>query len=99
MNAYKNAKREMETVRRPFKLGIGLGPAGRETKTVSMLTQSAIHERHLNILLGAIAQFPPQWINCDLRRFDYSVLGKFHAIMADPPWDIHMSVSDLVPFI
>ena len=38
-------------------------------------------------------QLPPQWINCDLRRFDYSVLGKFHVIMADPPWDIHMSVS------
>jgi N6-adenosine-specific RNA methylase IME4 len=37
-------------------------------------------------------QLPPQWINCDLRRFDYSVLGKFHVIMADPPWDIHMSV-------
>ncbi|KAF8583991.1 MT-A70-domain-containing protein [Ramaria rubella] len=36
--------------------------------------------------------FPPQWINCDLRRFDYSVLGKFHVIMADPPWDIHMSL-------
>ncbi|KAF9247026.1 MT-A70-domain-containing protein [Melanogaster broomeanus] len=35
---------------------------------------------------------PPQWINCDLRRFDYSILGKFHVIMADPPWDIHMSL-------
>lgn len=38
-------------------------------------------------------QLPPQWINCDVRRFDYTVLGKFHVIMADPPWDIHMSVS------
>ncbi|KAH9050023.1 MT-A70-domain-containing protein [Lactarius hengduanensis] len=35
---------------------------------------------------------PPQWINCDVRRFDYSVLGKFNVIMADPPWDIHMSL-------
>lgn len=35
---------------------------------------------------------PPQWINCDVRRFDYSILGKFHVIMADPPWDIHMSL-------
>jgi hypothetical protein len=42
-------------------------------------------------------KLPPQWINCDLRRFDYSVLGKFHVIMADPPWDIHMSVG-LVSF-
>lgn len=43
-----------------------------------------------------LRQLPPQWINCDLRRFDYSVLGKFHVIMADPPWDIHMSVSSVV---
>jgi len=39
-----------------------------------------------------LGKLPPQWINCDLRKFDYSVLGKFHVIMADPPWDIHMSV-------
>ena len=36
---------------------------------------------------------PPQWINCDVRKFDFSVLGKFTVIMADPPWDIHMTVS------
>ena len=41
-------------------------------------------------------QLPPQWINCDVRRFDYSILGKFHVIMADPPWDIHMSVCTLL---
>ncbi|KIJ26026.1 hypothetical protein M422DRAFT_785347, partial [Sphaerobolus stellatus SS14] len=43
--------------------------------------------------MGSLAPpLPPQWINCDLRSFDYSVLGKFHVIMADPPWDIHMSL-------
>jgi len=36
--------------------------------------------------------YPPQWIDCDVRQFDLSVLGKFHVIMADPPWDIHMSL-------
>ncbi|KAG9097772.1 hypothetical protein FS749_005551 [Ceratobasidium sp. UAMH 11750] len=41
---------------------------------------------------GGEPLLPPQWINCDVRRFDYSVLGKFHVIMADPPWDIHMSL-------
>ncbi|KAJ8086390.1 methyltransferase [Marasmius tenuissimus] len=50
----------------------------------------------LNIGLGPTGKLtkplPPQWINCDVRRFDYSVLGKFHVIMADPPWDIHMSL-------
>lgn len=58
-----------KSVKQVHKLGIGMGPAGKETPIL-----------------------PPQWINCDLRRFDYSVLGKFHVIMADPPWDIHMSL-------
>lgn len=34
--------------------------------------------------------FPAQWIQCDLRYLDMTVLGKFAVIMADPPWDIHM---------
>lgn len=33
-----------------------------------------------------------QWIDCDLKNFDYSMLGKFDIILADPPWDIHMSL-------
>ncbi|TXT15648.1 hypothetical protein VHUM_00151 [Vanrija humicola] len=33
-----------------------------------------------------------QWINCDIRNFDFSVLGQFGVIVADPPWDIHMSL-------
>ncbi|ODO06699.1 hypothetical protein I350_04057 [Cryptococcus amylolentus CBS 6273] len=33
-----------------------------------------------------------QWVNCDLRRFDYSLLGQFQVIVADPAWDIHMSL-------
>ncbi|KAK7604250.1 hypothetical protein V9T40_004523 [Parthenolecanium corni] len=35
---------------------------------------------------------PPQWIQCDLRYFDTSILGKFAVVMADPPWDIHMEL-------
>ena len=35
---------------------------------------------------------PSQWINCDIRDFDCSILGKFDVIMADPPWDIHMDL-------
>ncbi|KAI3389175.1 hypothetical protein SNEBB_009730 [Seison nebaliae] len=34
----------------------------------------------------------PQWIQCDLRTLDVSILGKFEIIMADPPWDIHMQL-------
>jgi N6-adenosine-specific RNA methylase IME4 len=30
---------------------------------------------------------PPQWLDCDLRKIDVTVLGTFDVIMADPPWD------------
>ena len=35
---------------------------------------------------------PPQWVQCDLRNLNLSVLGKFTVVMADPPWDIHMEL-------
>lgn len=40
-------------------------------------------------------QKPKQWINCDLRDFDLTVLGECGVIMLDPPWDIHMSVGSV----
>ena len=33
-----------------------------------------------------------QWIKCDVRSFDMTVLGKFGVIMADPPWEIHQDL-------
>lgn len=41
---------------------------------------------------GETRQEEAQWIDCDLKNFDYSMLGKFDVILADPPWDIHMSL-------
>lgn len=76
-------------IKKPFKLGIGLGPSGKDAKPVRAVRSPNGRACVDQLLL----QLSPQWINCDLRRFDYSVLGKFHVIMADPPWDIHMSVS------
>jgi mRNA (2'-O-methyladenosine-N6-)-methyltransferase len=35
---------------------------------------------------------PAQWINCDVRSFDFSVLGTIPVIHADPPWDISMNL-------
>ncbi|SCU87801.1 LAMI_0D07536g1_1 [Lachancea mirantina] len=35
---------------------------------------------------------PAQWIQCDVRKFDFSVLGKFSVILADPAWNIHMNL-------
>lgn len=37
-------------------------------------------------------QLPPQWINCDVRKLPFSVLGKFAVVISDPAWDIHMSL-------
>ncbi|CAO3689897.1 unnamed protein product [Umbelopsis ramanniana] len=37
-------------------------------------------------------KLPPQWIRCDIRKLDFDVIGKFTVILADPPWDIHMSL-------
>ncbi|XP_068611889.1 N6-adenosine-methyltransferase subunit METTL3 [Brachionichthys hirsutus] len=36
--------------------------------------------------------FPSQWVCCDIRFLDVSILGKFAVVMADPPWDIHMEL-------
>ncbi|XP_062604950.1 N6-adenosine-methyltransferase catalytic subunit-like [Saccostrea cucullata] len=49
----------------------------------SVLDQSNDRDVHM---------FPPQWIQCDLRHFDMSTLGKCAVVMADPPWDIHMEL-------
>lgn len=48
--------------------------------------------RHLDRLTDEVKNRPKQWINCDLREFDFTILGECNAIMLDPPWDIHMNV-------
>lgn len=35
---------------------------------------------------------PPQWIRCDVRNFDFTILGKFSVVIADPAWNIHMNL-------
>lgn len=46
----------------------------------------------LKVTDPSTALHPAQWIQCDLRFLDMTVLGKFAVIMADPPWDIHMEL-------
>lgn len=43
-------------------------------------------------LTDEVRSRPKQWINCDLREFDFNILSGCTAIMLDPPWDIHMNV-------
>ncbi|KAL3308594.1 N6-adenosine-methyltransferase subunit mettl3 [Cichlidogyrus casuarinus] len=50
------------------------------------------YKTQLNKTRDDICMFPGQWINCDVRKLDMSILGKFAVIMADPPWDIHMEL-------
>lgn len=41
---------------------------------------------------AAQPRLPAQWISCDVCTFPLSTLGKFDVVIADPPWDIHMSL-------
>lgn len=57
------------------------------TNTASLDNSSSTNKNNTELTL-----YPPQWIQCDLRYLDMTVLGKFAVIMADPPWDIHMEL-------
>lgn len=46
---------------------------------------------------AAYSEMPAQWISCDIRKLDLSLLGDFAAIIADPPWDIHMNGHMQIP--
>lgn len=48
--------------------------------------------RLLERLTDEVKNRPKQWINCDLREFDFTILGHCNVIMLDPPWDIHMNL-------
>ncbi|ODV87722.1 hypothetical protein CANARDRAFT_183026, partial [[Candida] arabinofermentans NRRL YB-2248] len=39
-------------------------------------------------------ELPAQWINCDVTKLDFSILGNnFAVIIADPSWTIHMNLN------
>ncbi|MCJ8731429.1 hypothetical protein PDJAM_G00199500, partial [Pangasius djambal] len=62
------------------------GSAGPQPGT----TELTLHARDGDSNVGKL--FPAQWICCDIRYLDVSILGKFAVVMADPPWDIHMEL-------
>nr|XP_046236335.1 N6-adenosine-methyltransferase subunit METTL3 [Scatophagus argus] len=53
-------------------------------------TELGLHAGDADSNVGKL--FPSQWICCDIRYLDVSILGKFAVVMADPPWDIHMEL-------
>nr|XP_057922195.1 N6-adenosine-methyltransferase subunit METTL3 [Doryrhamphus excisus] len=62
------------------------GLAGPQAGTVEL----GLHSGDADNNVGKL--FPSQWICCDIRYLDVSILGKFAVVMADPPWDIHMEL-------
>lgn len=60
-----------------------LGPQGG-------VAELGLHQGDTDSNVGKL--FPSQWICCDIRYLDVSILGKFAVVMADPPWDIHMEL-------
>ncbi|KAI5846749.1 MT-A70-domain-containing protein, partial [Tricharina praecox] len=37
-------------------------------------------------------EYPAQWINTDIMKFNFRVIGRYDVIMIDPPWSIHMKL-------
>lgn len=64
-------------------------------KKLENTTKTNLSLAKLKSVDAATTLQPPQWIQCDLRFLDMTVLGKFAVIMADPPWDIHMGKTNL----
>ncbi|XP_077357555.1 N(6)-adenosine-methyltransferase subunit METTL3 isoform X1 [Festucalex cinctus] len=62
------------------------GPAGAQPGAA----EPGLHDGDADSNVGKL--FPAQWICCDIRYLDVSILGKFAVVMADPPWDIHMEL-------
>ncbi|XP_077283686.1 methyltransferase like 3 [Arctopsyche grandis] len=69
--------------------------SGAQNGSNSRLSGSSTLSRVSGMSVGpsdSTTLYPPQWVQCDLRFLDMTVLGKFAVIMADPPWDIHMEL-------
>ncbi|QPG75962.1 hypothetical protein FOA43_003348 [Brettanomyces nanus] len=46
------------------------------------------------VCLSSMEELPPQWINCDVTKLNFDVLGNnWGVIIADPSWTIHMNLN------
>ncbi|XP_039286727.1 N6-adenosine-methyltransferase MT-A70-like protein [Nilaparvata lugens] len=68
------------------------GPTVPLPKEGGLTGEDKVQDGNVLKCQDATILYPPQWIQCDLRYLDMTVLGKFAVIMADPPWDIHMEL-------
>ncbi|CUS22980.1 LAQU0S07e04588g1_1 [Lachancea quebecensis] len=51
-----------------------------------------LYTRNLCCSVASKSVLPAQWIQCDVRKFDFSVLGQFSVVVADPAWNIRMNL-------
>ncbi|SCU84765.1 LAFA_0D11870g1_1 [Lachancea sp. 'fantastica'] len=54
--------------------------------------QICLYTQGLNCSVASQPTLPAQWIRCDIRKFDFNILGKFSVIVADPAWNIRMNL-------
>ncbi|QLL32735.1 hypothetical protein HG536_0D02570 [Torulaspora globosa] len=77
----------------PESLKVKVGVATEEINKQIKLQVGVPFYTHGNCSADAIkVETPRQWIQCDVRKFDFSILGKFSAVVADPAWNIHMNL-------
>ncbi|CEP60537.1 mRNA (N6-adenosine)-methyltransferase LALA0_S01e13190g [Lachancea lanzarotensis] len=63
-----------------------INEASTRNKHICLYTQG------LNCSVASQSILPAQWIQCDVRKFDFNILGKFSVIVADPAWNIRMNL-------
>jgi len=99
----KRERRERKEKRQAESMQMAVGAAAAAANTVAgesvmaaLQPQATSSSSTPSLLLPSSTLSPPsrpaEWLNCDVRSLDMSVLGKFNVIMMDPPWQINMSL-------
>ncbi|KAG7694009.1 hypothetical protein KL930_003028 [Ogataea haglerorum] len=66
----------------------------QHNKNISKSMQISDFTRGEAISPATRPETPAQWINCDVTKLDFSILGDdFALIIADPSWTIHMNLN------
>ena len=55
-------------------------------------TEGAVIVSNPTVSPSTTGENEAQWLQCDIRKLDFGILGRFGVVLADPPWDIHMTL-------
>ncbi|CDK27214.1 unnamed protein product [Kuraishia capsulata CBS 1993] len=81
---------------RRFKEIVGSKEIAEHNRNCDNAAKSAFFTKGEVAGASNVPELPAQWINCDVRFLDFSILGKFAAIVADPSWAINMRTPNKV---